>query len=36
MVDRDDLRLFSFAENAEEVWSRLVAGGLKLPQAKRR
>lgn len=36
MIDRDDLRLFSFAEDAEEVWTRLVAGGLKLPTPKRR
>jgi predicted Rossmann-fold nucleotide-binding protein len=36
MVDRDDLRLFSYADNAEEVWSRLVAGGLSLPHATRR
>ena len=35
-LDRDDLRLFSFAEDAEEVWTRLVAGGLKLPTPKRR
>jgi hypothetical protein len=37
MIAPDDLRLFSFAENAEEIWSRLVAGGLKVPSpAKRR
>ncbi len=36
MIDRDDLRLFSFAEDAEDVWTKLVAGGLKLPAAAKR
>ena len=29
MIDRDDLDLFSFAEDAEGVWARLLEGGLK-------
>jgi uncharacterized protein (TIGR00730 family) len=36
MIDRDDLRLFSFADEPEEIWTRLIAGGLKLPKPKRR
>lgn len=36
MVDRDDLGLFSFADDPEEIWTRLVAGGIKLPKTKRR
>ena len=36
MIDRDDLKLFSFAEDAEDVWAKLVAGGLKLPAAAKR
>ena len=29
MIDREDLELFSFAEDAEGVWARLLEGGLK-------
>lgn len=29
MIERDDLNLFSYADDAEEIWTRLVAGGLK-------
>ena len=36
MIERDDLKLFSFAEDAEEIWTRLVAGGLKLPEGPKR
>lgn len=36
MIDRDDLRLFSFAEDAEEIWTRLLAGGLKVPAPTKR
>jgi uncharacterized protein (TIGR00730 family) len=36
MVDRDDLSLFSFAEDPEEIWTRLREGGLKLPPHARR
>jgi uncharacterized protein (TIGR00730 family) len=28
MIDQSDLRLFEFAENAEDAWSKLVAAGL--------
>jgi uncharacterized protein (TIGR00730 family) len=28
MIDQSDLRLFEFAESAEEAWSKLVSGGL--------
>ena len=28
MIDRKDLSLFSFAENAEEAWSQLLARGV--------
>ena len=36
MIERDDLKLFSFAEDAEEIWTRLVDGGLKLPEGLKR
>lgn len=36
MISPDDLRLFSYAEDAEEIWSRLVANGLKSPAAANR
>ncbi len=36
MVERDDLRLFSFAEDADEIWTKLVAGGLQVPVAVKR
>jgi uncharacterized protein (TIGR00730 family) len=29
MISRSDLKLFSFAEDAEGIWERLLAGGLK-------
>ena len=29
MVRKEDLKLFSFAEDAEQIWQRLVEGGLK-------
>jgi hypothetical protein len=29
MIEPEDLKLFSFAENAEQVWARLVDGGVK-------
>jgi uncharacterized protein (TIGR00730 family) len=29
MIERDDLNLFSYANDAEEIWKNLVAGGLK-------
>jgi hypothetical protein len=28
MIEREDLKLFSYAENAEEIWSNLVKSGL--------
>ena len=28
VIDRDDLKLFRFAESAEEIWKTLVAAGL--------
>ena len=28
MIERDDLNLFSYADDPEEVWTKLVAGGL--------
>ncbi len=31
MVSKADLKLFSFAEDAEEIWQRLLGGGLKIP-----
>lgn len=36
MIERDDLNLFSFAEDAEEIWKNLVAGGLKTPKSAKR
>jgi uncharacterized protein (TIGR00730 family) len=36
MIAPDDLSLFSYAEDAEEIWSRLVAGGLKVPAPSKR
>jgi uncharacterized protein (TIGR00730 family) len=30
MIDKKDLKLFSFADNAEEIWQSLVEGGLKV------
>jgi len=34
MIEPADLKLFSFAENAEEVWQALVAGGVKAAAVK--
>jgi uncharacterized protein (TIGR00730 family) len=34
MIEREDLKLFSFAESAEEVWQALVAGGVKATSVK--
>jgi uncharacterized protein (TIGR00730 family) len=34
MIGADDLKLFSFAEDAEEIWRRLIEGGLKAPAAR--
>lgn len=31
MISREDLSLFGYADDAEGIWKRLVAGGLKLP-----
>jgi uncharacterized protein (TIGR00730 family) len=31
MIAREDLSLFGYAEDAEGIWKKLVAGGLKLP-----
>jgi predicted Rossmann-fold nucleotide-binding protein len=28
MIEREDLKLFSYAENAEEIWTNLVKSGL--------
>jgi uncharacterized protein (TIGR00730 family) len=28
MIEREDLKLFSYAENAEEIWTNLVKAGL--------
>ena len=36
MIDADDLNLFTFAETADEIWTRLVDGGLKAPAAPKR
>jgi hypothetical protein len=36
MIAREDLQLFSFAETPEEVWDRLVDGGLKLSSNTKR
>lgn len=30
MIDKKDLKLFSFADNAEQIWQSLVNGGLKV------
>jgi len=32
MIEKKDLELFSFADDAEQVWKRLIAGGLKVPK----
>jgi hypothetical protein len=34
MIEEQDLRLFRYAETAEEVWRCLVAGGVKTPATK--
>ena len=34
MIDAQDLKLFRFAEDAEEVWRSLVQGGVKTPATK--
>ena len=34
MIEAKDLRLFNFAESAEEVWRALVAGGVKAASAR--
>jgi uncharacterized protein (TIGR00730 family) len=34
MIDAPDLKLFRFAEDAEEVWRALVEGGVKAPATK--
>jgi uncharacterized protein (TIGR00730 family) len=31
MIRKSDLELFSFAEDAEQIWKRLLEGGLKVP-----
>ncbi|MFM9862727.1 MAG: TIGR00730 family Rossman fold protein [Micropepsaceae bacterium] len=36
MIERKDLSLFSYAEDPEEIWTKLVAGGLKAPEAGKR
>ncbi|PSC04703.1 TIGR00730 family Rossman fold protein [Alsobacter soli] len=36
MVRREDLDLFSFADDAEDIWAALVERGLPLPHQKRR
>ena len=28
MIEREDLKLFSYAENAEEIWTNLIKAGL--------
>jgi uncharacterized protein (TIGR00730 family) len=34
MIEARDLKLFTFAENAEEIWQRLVEGGVKAAAVK--
>jgi uncharacterized protein (TIGR00730 family) len=36
MIEPGDLNLFNFAEDAEEIWKKLVAGGLKTPEPAKR
>ncbi len=35
-IDKDDLKLFSFAEDAEDVWKQLVSCGLRVPPPAKR
>jgi predicted Rossmann-fold nucleotide-binding protein len=32
MISRDELDLFSYADDAESAWQALVKGGLRLPE----
>jgi len=36
MIVRKDLRLFSYADSAEEIWDNMVAGGLSMHAVRRR
>jgi predicted Rossmann-fold nucleotide-binding protein len=35
MIVRKDLRLFSYADSAEEIWDNMVAGGLSMHAVRR-
>jgi uncharacterized protein (TIGR00730 family) len=35
-IDKADLKLFTYADDAEEIWRRLVACGLRVPKAAKR
>ncbi|MBP6010844.1 MAG: LOG family protein [Alphaproteobacteria bacterium] len=34
VIEKKDMKLFAFAQSAEQVWERLIAGGLKVPRKK--
>jgi hypothetical protein len=36
MVEKRDLKLFDFAESAEEIWDCLTARGLEIPKRRAR
>jgi uncharacterized protein (TIGR00730 family) len=36
MIEKSDLKLFSFAETAEEIWTQLIDGGLAIPKKAKR
>ncbi len=36
MIEKADLKLFSFAENAEQIWTQLAGAGLAIPKKSKR